>query len=68
MIDRSHTLPLTRQARVLRISRGSVYYLPKPVSANRDIAREREGSRAASFAVSRSVRVFALGLVFKHRA
>ena len=33
MIDRSHTLPLTRQARVLGISRGSVYYLPKPVSA-----------------------------------
>ena len=32
MIDRSHTLPLTRQARELGISRGSVYYLPKPVS------------------------------------
>jgi putative transposase len=33
MIDRSHRLPLTRQARELGISRGSVYYLPKPVSA-----------------------------------
>lgn len=33
MIDRSHTLPLTRQAQELGISRGSVYYLPKPVSA-----------------------------------
>jgi putative transposase len=33
MIDRSHALPLTRQARELGISRGSVYYLPKPVSA-----------------------------------
>ena len=33
MIDRSHTLPLVRQARELGISRGSVYYLPKPVSA-----------------------------------
>ncbi|MEX1249999.1 MAG: IS3 family transposase, partial [Hyphomonas sp.] len=32
MIDRSHTLPLARQARELGISRGSVYYLPKPVS------------------------------------
>jgi len=33
MIDRSHSLPLTRQARELGISRGSIYYLPKPVSA-----------------------------------
>jgi hypothetical protein len=31
MIDREHDLPLTRQAEVLRISRGSVYYLPRPV-------------------------------------
>ena len=31
MIDREHDLPITRQARVLRISRGSVYYLPRPV-------------------------------------
>jgi putative transposase len=33
MIDRSHALPLTRQARALGISRGSVYYLPRSVSA-----------------------------------
>lgn len=33
MIDRSHSLPLARQARELGISRGSVYYLSKPVSA-----------------------------------
>ncbi|PBN41317.1 IS3 family transposase [Sphingobium sp. D43FB] len=32
MIDRSHSLPLARQARELGISRGSVYYLPRPVS------------------------------------
>ncbi|MBC6718385.1 IS3 family transposase [Aurantimonas sp. DM33-3] len=31
MIDRSHDLPIARQARELRISRGSVYYLPRPV-------------------------------------
>jgi putative transposase len=31
MIDRKHDLPITRQAEVLRISRGSVYYLPRPV-------------------------------------
>jgi putative transposase len=33
MIDRSHTLSLTRQAKALGMSRGSVYYLPRPVSA-----------------------------------
>lgn len=33
MIARSHALPLTRQAQELGISRGSVYYLPKPVPA-----------------------------------
>jgi putative transposase len=33
MIDRQHDLPITRQARTLNISRGSVYYLPRPVSA-----------------------------------
>jgi putative transposase len=31
MIDRAHDLPITQQAEVLRISRGSVYYLPRPV-------------------------------------
>ena len=33
MIDRSHDLPVARQAVALGISRGSVYYLPRPVSA-----------------------------------
>ena len=33
MIERSHSLPLARQARELGISRGSIYYLPKPLSA-----------------------------------
>jgi putative transposase len=33
MIDRSHPLSISRQARVLNISRGSVYYRPRPVSA-----------------------------------
>jgi putative transposase len=32
MIDRTHELPITRQAELLGISRGSVYYLPRPVS------------------------------------
>jgi putative transposase len=32
MIDRDHKLSITRQARLLNISRGTVYYLPQPVS------------------------------------
>jgi len=32
MIDRKHRLSLSRQARVLGISRGSLYYQPRPVS------------------------------------
>ena len=32
MIDRQHDLSITKQAELLRISRGSVYYLPRPVS------------------------------------
>jgi putative transposase len=34
MIDREHDLPITKQAQVLRISRGSVYYLPRRVLAS----------------------------------
>jgi putative transposase len=33
MIDRDHDLPIIKQARALGISRGSVYYRPRPVSA-----------------------------------
>jgi putative transposase len=33
MIDRGHNLPLTRQAEVLGLSRGSLYYEPRPVAA-----------------------------------
>ena len=32
MIDRRHDLSIVKQAEVLNISRGSVYYLPRPVS------------------------------------
>ena len=32
MIDRNHRLSVTRQARMLGISRASVYYIPRPVS------------------------------------
>jgi len=40
MIDRNDDLPVTRQAKVLGISRGSVYYLPRTVSAG-DLALMR---------------------------
>ena len=34
MIDRQHDLPLTQQAALLGISRGSIYYVPEPMSAS----------------------------------
>jgi putative transposase len=40
MIDREHDLPITKQAEVLAISRGSVYYLPRLVP-ERDLALMR---------------------------
>ena len=33
MIDREHDLSIAKQAEALNISRGSAYYLPRPVSA-----------------------------------
>ena len=41
MIDRSHVLPVTKQAAALSVSRSSVYYLPRPVSAG-DLALMRQ--------------------------
>ena len=32
MIDRGHALPLTRQAKLLKLSRGSLYYTARPVT------------------------------------
>ena len=32
MIDRTHALPITRQAQIVNISRGSVYYQSEPIS------------------------------------
>jgi putative transposase len=40
MIARAHNLPITKQAKVLNIGCGSVYYLPRPVSAS-DLALMR---------------------------
>jgi putative transposase len=41
MIDRDHDLSLCKQAEALNISRGSIYYVPEPVSAE-DLALMRQ--------------------------
>jgi putative transposase len=41
MIDRDHDLPLCKQAEALNISRGSIYYVPEPVTAE-DLALMRQ--------------------------
>lgn len=33
MIDRKHEVSITRQAKLVGVSRGSVYYQPRPVSS-----------------------------------
>jgi len=58
MIDPSHGLSISRQAKVLNIGRGSVYYQPRPVSAE-DLAimrRVDELHLDYSFAGSRMLR------------
>ena len=40
MIDGNHALSISRQAQLAGISRGGVYYLPRPVSAT-DLALMR---------------------------
>ena len=41
MIDCDHKLPITRQAQLLNISRGTVYYQPKPISLRDQILMNR---------------------------
>src|SRR5215207_3045663 len=58
MIDRSHDLSIAKQAKALGISRGSVYYRPRPVPAA-DLAIMRwmdELHLALPFAGSRMLR------------
>ena len=67
MIDRNHDLPIVRQAKALNISRGSVYYKPRPVSAE-DLALMRridELHLEYPFAGSRMLRELAAR--FEHR-
>ena len=58
MIDRSHGLPLTRQAEVLNLSRSSIYYLPRPMSPTTLAIMRRidELHLEFPFAVSRMLR------------
>jgi putative transposase len=58
MIDRAHDLPIAKQVEALNISRGSVYYLPRPVSET-DLAIMRRIDRLhleCPFAGSRMLR------------
>jgi putative transposase len=41
MIDRRHELPLARQAALLRLGCGSLYYAPRPVSAGELAVKHR---------------------------
>jgi len=41
VIDRSHDLPLVRQAELLRLSRSRLYYEPRPVSASELVIMRR---------------------------
>ncbi len=58
MIDRSHALPISRQAELVGISRGNVYYLPGAVSEadQRLMRRIDELNLAYPFAGSRMLR------------
>src|SRR3979409_824412 len=59
MIDRSHDLPLVRQAELLRLSRSTLYYEPRPVPAAELAIMRRidELHLAYPFAGSRMLRV-----------
>jgi putative transposase len=60
MIDREHDLPVSRQAKALGVSRGSVYYRPRPISSE-DLALMRridELHLERPFAGSRMLRDF----------
>ena len=48
MIDRSHDLSITSQAKALNISRSTVYYLPRAVPAA-DLAIMRRTSCISTF-------------------
>lgn len=60
MIDRTHTLPITRQAALVGISRGNVYYLPRAASeADQQLMKRIDALHLAHpFAGARMLRDF----------
>ena len=58
MIDRNHALPITRQATLVGISRGNVYYLPRGASqADQSLMKRIDAIHLAHpFAGSRMLR------------
>ena len=70
MIDRDHALPITRQAELVGISRGNVYYLPRMASeADQRLMKRIDALNLAyPFAGSRMLRLaysFRTGLCIK---
>ena len=61
MIDRSHELPLTGQAKALGISRGSVYYLARPTSDADLVLMRRKERRSCSASMSGSAKALRAG-------
>ena len=45
MIDKTHTLPVTKQCRLLGLNRSTAYYRPKATSAEADLALMRRIDR-----------------------
>jgi putative transposase len=54
MIDRQHSLPLAKQAKALGISRGTLYYVSRPVPAA-DLALMRRKMNCIWNTLSRAV-------------
>ena len=63
MIDSAHDLSVTRQAKALNISRGSVYYKPRELSLETLALMRRidELHLEHPFAGARMLRVFSIG-------
>ena len=56
MIDREHQLPIKRQAEVLSISRGSVYYQPRPMPEKNLLLMRKMDELPGGGAISKAIR------------
>ena len=67
MIDRGHDLPIAQQAKALGISRGSVYYLPRPVpAADLAVMRRMADPATSLFAITERYSLDLAGAVRSH--